>query len=154
MASPARPTLIPTLSGPRRPLRFGNHTVAEIIAKTLDKYPENIAIRTDGQGNITYRELRESASRLVEHFKTLGVGPGDVVILNLPRSAELVKAILATQMLEVAFVPVDPLGPRERLDDIIRRKAIVYIARGNSFRVDLISTASLSGQNRPETTPL
>ncbi len=149
MASHARPTLIPTLSGPRRPLRFGNHTVAEIIAKTLDKYPENIAIRTDGQGNITYRELGESASRLVEHFKTLGVGPGDVVILNLPRSAELVKAILATQMLEVAFVPVDPLGPRERLDDIIRStsaKAIVYIARGNSLRVDLISTASTGSE--------
>ncbi|MGO7961210.1 AMP-binding protein [Rhizobium leguminosarum] len=145
MASNAKPTLIPTLSGPRRSLRFGNHTVAEIISKTLDKYPDNIAIRTVGQGNITYRELGNAASKLVEHFTTLGVGPGDAVILNLSRSAELVKAILATQMLQVAFVPVDPLGPRERVDDIISStsaKAVVYIDRGNSLRVDLISAAS------------
>lgn len=143
MAGDTEDMIKPTLSGPRRRLRFGCNTVAEVIAQTIVKHPANIAIRTE-EGNTTYRELGEASASLVERFIASGIRPGDAVILKLTRSTDLVEAIIATQMLGVAFVPVDPLGPGSRLDYVVSStgaKAIVYLDAGGSLRIDLISTA-------------
>lgn len=111
--------LIPTLSGPRAPLRFGCNRIADVIAKTLDKFPSNIAVRTSTNGDISYRELGTLASSLVDRFEAVGIGPADGVVVQLPRSVELVAVILATQMLGAVFVPVDILESNERLDHIL-----------------------------------
>ncbi|MER9158392.1 AMP-binding protein [Mesorhizobium sp. M0778] len=131
--------LTSTLSGPRRPLRFGGNNIADVIAKTLEEFPSNTAVRTSENGDISYQELGISAFSLMDRFKTVGVRPGDAVIVKLPRSVDLVTAILATQMMGVAFVPVDPSETDGRLDPILRNtkaNAIVSQDPSGSIRIE------------------
>ncbi|EHH09236.1 MULTISPECIES: amino acid adenylation domain-containing protein [Mesorhizobium] len=136
-------TLTSILSGPRRPLRFGGDKLADAIAKTLEEFPSNTAVHTNENGDISYKELGISAASLMGRFETVGVRPGDAVIVRLPRSVDLVTVILATQMLGVAFVPVDPSNSDERLDHIIRNtdaKAIASSDPSGSMRVERLPT--------------
>ncbi|MCV3211439.1 amino acid adenylation domain-containing protein [Mesorhizobium sp. YC-39] len=136
-------TLTSILSGPRRPLRFGGDKLADAIAKTLEEFPSNTAVHTNENGDITYKELGISAASLMGRLETVGVRPGDAVIVRLPRSVDLVTVILATQMLGVAFVPVDPSNSGERLDHIIRNtdaKAIASSDPSGSMRVERLPT--------------
>lgn len=140
-------TLIPTLSGPRRPSRFGHGKIADVIAKTLDKFPSNTAVRTSENGDVSYRELGMSASSLVGRFEAVGICLGDAVIVKLPRSVDLVTVILATQMMGVAFVPVDPSISDQRLDHVIRNtnaNAIVSQDPSGTLRVERLPTHGTS----------
>ncbi|QOG23842.1 AMP-binding protein [Bradyrhizobium sp. SEMIA] len=135
-------TLIPTLSGWRRPLRFGHDKIADVIAKTLENFPSNTAVRTSENGDISYRMLGASASSLMKSLEDVGVRPGDAVIFRLPRSVALVTAVLASQMLGVVFVPVDPAESRQRLDHILRNtnaQAVISLDAAGSVCVERIS---------------
>lgn len=143
MESPTVHSLIPILSGPRRPLRFGHDKIASVIAETLDKFPSNTAVRTCEGGDVSYRELGRSASHLMGRLEAIGVRPGDAVIVKLPRSIDLVTIILATQMLGVAFVPVDPSESDQRLHQILRNTsphAIVSQEPDGSLRFERLTT--------------
>ncbi|MER8504994.1 AMP-binding protein [Mesorhizobium sp. M1142] len=136
-------SLTSTLSGPRRALRFGDDRIADVIAKTLDKFPSNTAVRTNEGGDVSYRDLGTSASSLTGRFEAIGILPGDAIVVKLPRSVDLVTVILATQMLGVAFVPVDPSDSDQRLDHIVRNtnaKAIVSPDPGGSIRIERLPT--------------
>ncbi|MER9725872.1 MULTISPECIES: AMP-binding protein [unclassified Mesorhizobium] len=132
-------SLMPTLSGPSRSSRFGHDKLPDIIARTLDKFPSNIAVRTNERGDVSYRELGTCASSLIGRFEAIGIRPGDAVVVKLPRSVDLVTVILATQMLGVAYVPVDPSDSNARLDHIIRNtnaKATVSSDPSGLMRVE------------------
>ncbi|MFF7361572.1 non-ribosomal peptide synthase/polyketide synthase, partial [Streptomyces sp. NPDC008125] len=76
---------------------------------------------------LTYRELNRRANRLAHALITRGVGPEQVVALRLPRSAELVVAVLAVLKTGAAYLPVDPDYPSARIDHMLRdaRPAVV-----------------------------
>ncbi|WP_339073064.1 AMP-binding protein [Sinorhizobium meliloti] len=137
--------LKPTLSGPCRAPRFGHDQFADVIKKTIEKFPSNIAVRTSDGGAIRYSELWASASDLVRQLEAANIIPGDAVILKLPRSVDLVSAILATQVLGVAFVPVDPHETDERLRNILintKASAIVDQDPAGSIRVACLQATS------------
>ncbi|MFK0113677.1 non-ribosomal peptide synthase/polyketide synthase, partial [Streptomyces sp. NPDC091217] len=64
---------------------------------------------------LTYRELNRRANRLAHALIARGVGPEQVVALQLPRSAELVVAVLAVLKTGAAYLPVDPDYPAARI---------------------------------------
>ncbi|PJM91998.1 non-ribosomal peptide synthetase [Streptomyces sp. CB01373] len=64
---------------------------------------------------LTYRELNRRANRLAYALIARGVGPEQVVALRLPRSAELVVAVLAVLKTGAAYLPVDPDYPAARI---------------------------------------
>ncbi|MGW1241725.1 non-ribosomal peptide synthase/polyketide synthase [Streptomyces bobili] len=64
---------------------------------------------------LTYRELNRRANRLAHALIARGVGPEQVVALRLPRSAELVVAVLAVLKTGAAYLPVDPEYPAARI---------------------------------------
>ncbi|WP_439402493.1 AMP-binding protein [Bradyrhizobium sp. DASA03068] len=134
--------LIPTLAGGRRPLRFDHNNIADVITETLERFPSNTAVRTSENGDLSYRTVGTSAFSLVDQLEAIGVRRGDAVILRLPRSVELVTAVLATQLLGVTFVPVDETESGQRLDHIRRNtgaRAIVSLDAVGSMRVHRIS---------------
>ncbi|MBK8231196.1 MAG: non-ribosomal peptide synthase/polyketide synthase [Candidatus Eisenbacteria bacterium] len=77
-------------------------------------HPERIAAIL-GARSLRYDALRDRGLRLAAHLATLGVGPEDRVGLLLPRSPELVIAMVATLSAGAAFVPLDPDHPRDRV---------------------------------------
>ncbi|MFF2149262.1 amino acid adenylation domain-containing protein, partial [Kitasatospora sp. NPDC058190] len=76
---------------------------------------------------LTYRELNRRANRLAHALIARGVGPEQVVALRLPRSAELVVAVLAVLKTGAAYLPVDPDYPAARIDYMLvdARPAVV-----------------------------
>ncbi|WP_218053903.1 non-ribosomal peptide synthetase [Streptomyces rhizosphaericus] len=76
--------------------------------------PDAVAVMGDG-GPLTYRELNERANRLARLLIAAGAGPERFVALALPRTPELVVAVLAVLKSGAAYLPVDPAYPAERI---------------------------------------
>ncbi|WP_189267314.1 non-ribosomal peptide synthase/polyketide synthase [Streptomyces fuscichromogenes] len=76
---------------------------------------------------LTYRELNRRANRLAHALIARGVGPEQVVALRLPRSTELVVAVLAVLKTGAAYLPVDPDYPAARIAYMLQdaRPAVV-----------------------------
>ena len=88
-------------------------SVVLAMAEQARLRPNAVAI-VDGDTQITFAELVDSADRLAATLVSRGAGPGQRVVLNLPRSADLVVASLATMKTGSAYVPLDPDSPLAR----------------------------------------
>ncbi|WP_176735225.1 non-ribosomal peptide synthetase [Streptomyces sp. EN27] len=84
--------------------------------------PDAVAV-TFGDTALTYRELNARANRLARHLVAQGLGPERFAALVLPRSAEMVVAILAVLKAGGAYVPVDPAYPADRIAHVLQDSA-------------------------------
>ncbi|MEV7629532.1 amino acid adenylation domain-containing protein, partial [Actinoplanes sp. NPDC089786] len=64
---------------------------------------------------LSYRGLDQAANAVAWSLVESGVRPGDVVALMLPRSVDLVVALLGVVKAGAAYLPVDPELPAERV---------------------------------------
>ncbi|WBB93319.1 amino acid adenylation domain-containing protein [Verrucosispora sp. WMMC514] len=103
-------------------LRDWNATDHPVPARTLDVLLEEQAAGTPdavavvaGDEAVTYAVLHERAGRVARHLIERGVGPGTVVAVALPRSVNLVVALLAVLKAGAAYLPIDPDLPTERV---------------------------------------
>ncbi|POP62348.1 non-ribosomal peptide synthetase, partial [Pseudomonas syringae] len=76
--------------------------------------PDALAVEC-GTEVLTYDELNSRANRLAHHLMTLGVRPDARVAVCLPKSPDLIIALLAILKAGGAYVPLDPAYPNERL---------------------------------------
>ncbi|HSF39112.1 MAG TPA: non-ribosomal peptide synthase/polyketide synthase [Thermoanaerobaculia bacterium] len=76
--------------------------------------PDAPAVEAGGV-TLSYGELRERALAIAHRLRALGVAPEDRVAVCIERSAGLVAAILGILEAGAAYVPFDPVHPRERL---------------------------------------
>jgi amino acid adenylation domain-containing protein len=76
--------------------------------------PEAVAV-VCGDTTLTYHQLNTRANHLARALITLGVGPEQIVALALPRSANMIAAMLAVLKAGAAYLPLDPEHPRERI---------------------------------------
>ncbi|MFE5924037.1 amino acid adenylation domain-containing protein, partial [Streptomyces sp. NPDC056468] len=76
--------------------------------------PDRIAL-VHGAEQLTYGELNARANRLAHRLVSDGAGPGTVVAVSLPRSVELIVALLGVLKSGAAYLPVDPTYPAERI---------------------------------------
>ncbi|GAA2897038.1 MULTISPECIES: non-ribosomal peptide synthetase [Streptomyces] len=96
-----------------RPARAAG-TIPELFRAQVRATPDAIAVVADG-ATLTYGELNTRANRLAHALVARGVGPEDVVALALPRSHDLVVALLAVLKSGAAYLPLDPDYPAPRL---------------------------------------
>jgi amino acid adenylation domain-containing protein len=81
--------------------------------------PNAIAVKS-GDEHITYAELNRRSNQLARHLLSLGVEPESCVALLLKRSVDLVLSAIAALKARVAYVPLDPAYPLERLRYMLR----------------------------------
>ncbi|MFI9504597.1 amino acid adenylation domain-containing protein [Nocardia sp. NPDC052566] len=79
---------------------------------------DRIAVRYRGR-SISYGEIDERSSRLARVLIDRGVGPEDLVAVALPRSYEMVLAVLAIAKSGAAHVPIDPAYPADRMRHMV-----------------------------------
>uniref|UniRef100_UPI0035711F9B amino acid adenylation domain-containing protein n=1 Tax=Streptomyces longispororuber TaxID=68230 RepID=UPI0035711F9B len=95
-------------------VRTPDLTVPALFARRVAAAPDAVAV-VCGDASLTYRELDARAGRLAYELVRRGAGPDTLVAVALPRSAELVVALLAVVRAGAAYVPVDPRYPSARL---------------------------------------
>ncbi|MFF0522328.1 non-ribosomal peptide synthase/polyketide synthase [Actinomadura nitritigenes] len=93
--------------------------VHETIAAHAKRTPGKTAVLTE-EGGLTYLELEEESNRLGHLLRDIGVGPETVVALSLPRTPELISAVLAVLKAGGAYLLMDPEAPPERLAFLLR----------------------------------
>ncbi|MGW1895793.1 amino acid adenylation domain-containing protein, partial [Streptomyces sp. NPDC002004] len=89
-------------------------TLPELFEARAAEAPSATAL-VHGDEEYSYREVDERADRLARLLAGRGVEPEQVVALALPKSADLVVAMLAVQKAGGAYLPVDPEYPAERI---------------------------------------
>ena len=88
--------------------------IHELFEAQAARTPEAIAVEF-GEKRLTYRELKGRANQLAHYLRRLGVGPRNLVGICLERSLEMIVGLLGILKAGCAYVPLDPLYPRERL---------------------------------------
>ncbi|HEV3050687.1 MAG TPA: condensation domain-containing protein, partial [Longimicrobium sp.] len=94
--------------------------------------PEVVALSWQGE-RLTYAELETRANRLANALRRRGVGPEVRVGILLPRTPELVAAMLGVLKAGGAYVPLDPEYPRERLGYMVQDAAIALVITGSAL---------------------
>jgi amino acid adenylation domain-containing protein len=92
---------------------FGGGTVADRVADWAARTPEAPAVEFE-ELCISYKELDRRVERLARRLRREGLCAADLVALEVPRSAELVVAILAVWRVGAAYLPLEPDWPAER----------------------------------------
>ncbi|TYB93604.1 amino acid adenylation domain-containing protein [Micromonospora sp. WP24] len=93
-------------------------TVVDELQRRAAATPDATALVHDGVA-LSYAELNVRANRLARLLVGRGAGPETRVALALPRSAELVVAIVAVLKSGAAYVPVDTGYPAGRIAYLI-----------------------------------
>ncbi|MGV5049108.1 non-ribosomal peptide synthase/polyketide synthase [Rhodococcus pyridinivorans] len=104
----------------------GNATLAELFDAQVARTPDRVAL-TYGEESLTYRELAGRARKLARRLIADGVGPESFVGVALPRSVDLVTALLAVVETGAAYVPLDVSAPADRIAYIVEDSAPVCV---------------------------
>ena len=88
--------------------------IHNLFERQVETAPIAEALRWRG-GQLSYGELNERANRLAHLLTHLGLQQGDRVGIALPRTPELIAALLAVLKVGACYVPLDPVYPPERL---------------------------------------
>jgi glyine---[glycyl-carrier protein] ligase len=115
-----------------------NETTRELPQATLVELFEAQVRRTPGATaavfeaeELSYSELNERANRLAHLLISRGIGPEDVVALALPRSLEMIVALLGVLKSGAAYLPIDPDYPTERIAFILQdAEPVVLLTAG------------------------
>ncbi|MFD9424051.1 MULTISPECIES: non-ribosomal peptide synthetase [unclassified Streptomyces] len=135
-------TLIEDWNATSTPVPAGAEPVAAFDAWAA-RTPDAVAVRC-GSDTLTYRQLRDRADGWARSLRSRGIGPEDIVVLAVPRSAATVVGLLAVLKSGAAYVPLD-------LDQPVGRVAHIL----TDCRATLILTTAEAMTGLPETdTPM
>jgi amino acid adenylation domain-containing protein len=123
----------------------GASCVHELIDLQAQASPHAVAV-ADNDTQLTYGELSTRAARLAGELVTRGVGPDVVVGVLLPRSTELVIALLAVLRAGGAYLPLDATHPPDRLSYMLEDSGAQVVLTTQALRSLLtpqVSTLSI-----------
>ncbi|MEU0375036.1 amino acid adenylation domain-containing protein [Streptomyces sp. NPDC006283] len=114
----------------------GSPALHTLFAARAAATPDALAVSHDGE-HLTYAELDARANRLAHRLIEQGAGPERLVALTLPRSLDLVVALIAVLKSGAAYLPLDPDYPADRLAWMIEDAEPVLVLTGEAMAQDL-----------------
>ncbi|MFJ7910131.1 amino acid adenylation domain-containing protein [Kitasatospora sp. NPDC096204] len=102
----------PAFVGSGRP-PFDARAIHELVAEQAERAPHAPAVTCDGR-TLTYRQLHDRAHRLAARLRAAGLAQEDVVGVLVPRSPELIVALLAVLVAGGAYLGLEPDDPAGR----------------------------------------
>jgi len=114
-------------------------TLHQFFEEQVRKTPDAAALVVGSQ-RLTYRELNERANQIAHRLTKLGAGPEILVGVFLERTTNLLPAILGVLKSGSAYVPLDPMYPRERLSAIIEDAKAPIVLTQKSLAPELEGT--------------
>ncbi|MCX5195233.1 non-ribosomal peptide synthetase [Streptomyces sp. NBC_00249] len=105
--------------------------IHRLVAERVRLTPDARALREAvGGAELTYRQLWRRAGHLAARLTALGVGPGDLVALELNRSNDLLVALLAVTRAGAAYLPLDSHAPAERIAAVLEDADVRAVLTG------------------------
>jgi hypothetical protein len=101
-------------------------TLASLFRAQAQSQPEAVALICGGE-ELTFGVLDARAARLARRLARIGVAPGVIVGIALPRTPSLLVAVIAVHQAGGAYLPLDPSYPSERLRYIVADSAVPVI---------------------------
>lgn len=92
-----------------------NKTIATLFEEQVEKTPEHIAVVFEDK-KLTYKELNEKANQLAWYLGNCGISNSKVVGIMLPRSLEILVAMLGVLKTGACYIPIDPTLPTNRIN--------------------------------------
>jgi myxalamid-type nonribosomal peptide synthetase MxaA len=89
-------------------------TILDLIREQIRQRPDAVAIRF-GKDALTYAQLGQRIEEIAGRLHDSAIGRGDRVAILLPRSPDLVAAMLAAWRVGALYVPLDQEFPPKRL---------------------------------------
>ncbi len=135
-----------------------NDTARDVPAATFPELFERQVARTPaapaviaGRALLSYAELNEAANRLARRLVSLGAGPEQLVAIAMPRTHDMIVALLATHKAGAAYVPVDPAYPADRIAFMLADTSPVVVLTTTGVAATLPGTLPLLKLDDPAT---
>ncbi|HEX6641115.1 MAG TPA: amino acid adenylation domain-containing protein, partial [Thermoanaerobaculia bacterium] len=90
----------------------------ELFASQVRRTPDATAIIATGR-TLTFAELNARANAVAHELLARSIGAESLVAVCLPRSIDLVVALLGILKAGAAYLPIDPEHPQARIDEIL-----------------------------------
>lgn len=89
-------------------------TIHQLFENYVAIAPDDIAV-IEQKKTYCYRELNQKANQLASYLLSLQIPPETFIAIAIPRSFELLVAILGTLKAGLAYLPLDKTHPQQRL---------------------------------------
>lgn len=109
-----------------------NQTIKTVFEKQVTISPNKTAVRFY-EKELTYFELNSAANKLANYLINKGIGPEQYVGICLNRSIEMIVSILGIIKTGAAYVPLDPLLPKERIHFMVRDTEMQFLITSSNF---------------------
>ncbi|PKV14864.1 non-ribosomal peptide synthetase, partial [Xanthomonas prunicola] len=115
----------------------GSGYLHRAIQAQARRTPQAVAL-VEGEVELSYAALDARANQLAHHLIALGVAPEDRVAVCLPRSLDLVVALLAVLKAGAAYLPLETDVPPARLDGMLAdaQPAVLLAYRETAARLE------------------
>ncbi|HWN61460.1 MAG TPA: amino acid adenylation domain-containing protein, partial [Streptosporangiaceae bacterium] len=125
-------------------------TLPELFAAQAARTPAAPAVIC-GDVVLSYAELNTRANQLARYLARLGAGPEQLVAIAMPRTADMIIAVLAVLKAGAAYVPVDPAYPADRITYMLADTAPVAVLTTRATAENLPGHAPLLALDDPAT---
>ncbi|MFP8960536.1 amino acid adenylation domain-containing protein [Streptomyces nanhaiensis] len=125
------------------------------LRRAAQDLPGNPAVLAPGTG-WTHGELAERSERLAGRLAAEGAGPGELVLVALPKSPAQIAAVLAVARTGAGYVPVDPAWPAARIEAVCSRARVrlaLTAADGSAQLPPGVSPLAVDADGRTDTGP-
>ncbi|MEU5692040.1 amino acid adenylation domain-containing protein [Actinosynnema sp. NPDC020468] len=132
--------------GAATPLDVPGVTLVDLVEAQVARTPDAVAV-VAGDISLTYADLDARAEALAS---ALTSGPGDLVAIALPRSADLAVAALAVLKTGAGYLPVDPDYPADRIRFVLEDARPVAVIAHDDIAGDLPRVSPHGHTARPD----
>lgn len=116
LSSQQKQMLLASSVGPQT--EFSNKMLLAALHHYAEETPNRMAAR-GGEKELTYAELAQQVNRIASRLQKAEVGRGTLVPVLLQRSTDLLAALLGVLQAGAAYVPLDPIYPKQRIAGIL-----------------------------------
>ena len=96
-------------------LKYPIHkTISQLFEEQVQKTPDNIALVFENK-NLSYKELNAKSNQVANYLRNNNIKTNDIIGIMLPRSLELLIAILGVLKSGACYIPIDPTYPEKRI---------------------------------------
>jgi amino acid adenylation domain-containing protein len=103
-------------------------TLAALFLAQVARTPGNIAlVPAGGEPPLTYRQLSDAALESAAALQALGLAPGNLVSIQMNKSARQIIAVIAASLAGLVWLPLDARLPAQRRNAILTHSACRWL---------------------------